>query len=50
MNTYDPKGSCPKCGCTTLKVTYKKKMVGEVMQRLCTNCNYTWGEKPLDGK
>jgi len=40
-------GNCPKCG-GVVKDTFIRVEYEEAIERVCTNCRYTFDERPLD--
>ena len=59
MKPYNKEASCASCGHASVNTTYMTRSNIAVhtvsvkcnltwISRLCTNCGYTWGEKPLN--
>ena len=51
MKTYDPHGSCPKCGYSRLTTRYYAAIGTldvEHIRRSCDRCRYEFREAPLD--
>ena len=53
MKTYTKTARCPKCGEREITTHYSKGRGGALVSqshlvRVCTYCNYSWAEKPLD--
>ena len=59
LQTYNPDAVCPKCNCQQVDTQFRRECQVRArdmpvyeprrMERTCSNCGYTWYERPLDG-
>ena len=40
--------SCPKCGCSDIRLRYEFDLKHDTIRCACERCRYTWNETPLD--